>query len=103
MFWDRFYDLCLKTTGKKPNAIREDIGVSSGVITKWKSGDCLPNGETLKRIADYLDCSVDYLLGRTDNPKAHLVPADFDFAAFDPNDLIVGVAADPADEAEKAQ
>ena len=25
----------------------------------------------LARIADYLDCSVDYLLGRTDNPDAH--------------------------------
>lgn len=23
----------------------------------------------LARIADYLDCSVDYLLGRTDNPE----------------------------------
>ena len=26
---------------------------------------------TLARIADYLDCSVDYLLGRTDNPFSH--------------------------------
>ena len=25
----------------------------------------------LARIADYLDCSVDYLLGRTDNPESH--------------------------------
>ena len=25
----------------------------------------------LTKIADYLDCSVDYLLGRTDNPNAH--------------------------------
>ena len=25
----------------------------------------------LARIADYLDCSVDYLLGRTDNPVSH--------------------------------
>ena len=25
----------------------------------------------LARIADYLDCSVDYLLGRTDNPSSH--------------------------------
>lgn len=24
---------------------------------------------SLARIADYLDCSVDYLLGRTDNPE----------------------------------
>ena len=26
---------------------------------------------SLARIADYLDCSVDYLLGRTDNPKVN--------------------------------
>ena len=26
---------------------------------------------SLARIADYLDCSVDYLLGRTDNPEVH--------------------------------
>lgn len=25
----------------------------------------------LAKIADYLDCSVDYLLGRTENPEAH--------------------------------
>ena len=25
----------------------------------------------LARIADYLDCSVDYLLGRTDNPAVN--------------------------------
>ena len=25
--------------------------------------------KNLSRIADYLDCSVDYLLGRTDNPN----------------------------------
>ncbi len=26
---------------------------------------------SLARIADYLDCSVDYLLGRTDNPNVN--------------------------------
>lgn len=25
----------------------------------------------LAKIADYLDCSVDYLLGRTDKPDSH--------------------------------
>lgn len=25
--------------------------------------------DSLAKIADYLDCSVDYLLGRTDNPQ----------------------------------
>ena len=27
--------------------------------------------ETLEKIADYFDCSTDYLLGRTDNPDSH--------------------------------
>lgn len=67
MFWERFYELCLKN-GTKPNPLAKEIGISSGVITKWKSGG-IPNGEMLIKIADYLDCSVDYLLGRTDNPK----------------------------------
>lgn len=34
---------------------------------KGKQLSCI----SLARIADYLDCSVDYLLGRTDNPNSH--------------------------------
>lgn len=64
MFWERFYALCLKK-GTKPNPLGSKIGISSGVITKWKNGT-IPNGETLIRLADEFDCSVDYLLGRTD-------------------------------------
>lgn len=70
LFWNRFYDLCVKR-GTKPNPVAKEIGISSGTLTKWKSAGTLPNGETLIKIADYLDCSVDYLLGRTDYP--HLV------------------------------
>lgn len=33
-------------------------------LAKGKQMSCI----ALARIADYLDCSVDYLLGRTDNP-----------------------------------
>ena len=69
MFWERFYKLCEKA-GVKPNPLGKNLGISSGVITKWKNGGT-PNGETLTKIADYLDCSVDYLLGRTDNPNSH--------------------------------
>lgn len=45
------------------------IGVSSGNISDWKSGKSKPNIDAITKIADYLDCSVDYLLGRTDNPE----------------------------------
>lgn len=36
-------------------------------ISDKKGLACFP----LARIADYLDCSVDYLLGRTDNPEVN--------------------------------
>ena len=70
LFWERFYEMCV-LRGTKPNPVAKDIGISSGVITRWKTLGSLPNGEILIRIADYLDCSVDYLLGRTDVPEVN--------------------------------
>lgn len=61
MFWKRFYNLCLRS-GKRPNPIGKEIGLSSGIISKWKNGG-IPNGETLMKLAKYFDVSVDYLLG----------------------------------------
>ena len=61
MFWKRFYNLCLRS-GKRPNPIGKEIGLSSGIISKWKNGG-IPNGETLIKLAKYFDVSVDYLLG----------------------------------------
>lgn len=69
MFWERLNIQC-NALKIKPNTIAKAIGVSNATATKWKHGS-IPNGETLKSIADYLDCSVDYLLGRTDNPDSH--------------------------------
>lgn len=64
MFWNIFIDLCEKKN-IKPNPLAEIIGVSSGVVTKWKKG-AMPNLEALIKIADYFDVSVDYLLERTE-------------------------------------
>ena len=36
-------------------------------FSKGKQLSCI----SLARIADYLNCSVDYLLGRTDNPEVN--------------------------------
>lgn len=62
MFWERFYNLC-KMKGMSPTPFVKSIGISHGIVTKWKNGT-VPNCETLIKIADELDCSVDYLLGR---------------------------------------
>lgn len=63
MFWDNFSELCNKK-GIRPNTVTKAIGLSTAIATNWKTSGRVPNGDTLARIADYLDCSVDYLLGR---------------------------------------
>ena len=57
MFWERFYNLCLRN-GKRPNPVGKEIGLSSGIISKWKNGG-IPNGETLELVAmEYTDLEL---------------------------------------------
>ncbi len=46
-----------------------DIGVSQESISKYENDTAFPSKEVLVKLADYLNCSIDYLLDRTDNPK----------------------------------
>lgn len=48
----------------------EDLQLGSNTFSHMKHGRMIA-ADSLARIADYLDCSVDYLLGRTDNPHSH--------------------------------
>lgn len=70
MFWERYSDLCKEQGNSSPNGVAKIIGVSNATCTKWKNG-AIPTGDTLLLVANYFDCSVDYLLGRTNNPQAH--------------------------------
>ena len=45
----------------------EMVTNSSGNLATWKKG--YMRSDYLQKIADYFDVSVDYLLGRTDEPK----------------------------------
>lgn len=44
-----------------------DIEVSQELISQYERGTTLPSPINLVRLADYFNCSVDYLLGRTNN------------------------------------
>ena len=66
-FWERFYSLCA-ANGTKPNAIAKELGFSTATCTQWKAGS-IPSGERLVLLADRFQCSVDYLLGRTNAPE----------------------------------
>lgn len=62
LFWKRFLGLC-EARNLKPNRVAIEIGVASGTLSKWKIGKTFPNGETLIKISEYFECSIDYLLG----------------------------------------
>ncbi len=49
--------------------IAMDLEISQESISKYETGRAFPSKIILLKLADYLNCSVDYLLGRTDNPK----------------------------------
>jgi len=56
-----------KTRGVSVKKLLDDVGLGVNTMSNFKTS--MPKADNLARIADYLDCSVDYLLGRTDNPE----------------------------------
>lgn len=59
-------DLC-KERGTNITKLCESVTGSSGNLSTWKKG--YMRSDYLSKVADYLDCSVDYLLGRVDTPN----------------------------------
>lgn len=60
----------LKASGISTKVMLSDLEMGINSISEFSKGkqmSCI----SLARIADYLDCSVDYLLGRTDNPEVN--------------------------------
>lgn len=55
----------LNKKGVKPSQMMSELGFSNGLFSQWKSGLQKPSSTKLEKIAEYLDCSVDYLLGKT--------------------------------------
>ena len=64
----------IKLRAKAKNvAIKEmltSVGLGINTLSHMNHGKSIAS-DSLARIADYLDCSVDYLLGRTDNPEVN--------------------------------
>ena len=61
----------LKELRKKRELLSKDLAkimcVEPATITNWEKGNRFPKDDILIKIADYFDCSIDYLLGRTDD------------------------------------
>ena len=66
-FIERVDDL-LKDKGISANRMSKALGLGNAAYSNWKAREVLPNGETLKKLAEYFGVSMDYLTGRTDIP-----------------------------------
>ena len=47
------------------DTLKQKLPVSGSVLYKWLSGKNAPSTTSLIRLAEFFDCSVDYLIGRT--------------------------------------
>ena len=59
-----------KERGISLKVMLEELGLGSNAMSHMRHGK-MPAADTLARIADFLGCSVDYLLGRTDKPEVN--------------------------------
>lgn len=70
MFTERFKKI-IQTNNLTAYRVAKDTGISQGLMAEYHRGNKIPTVNNLVKIADYLNCSVDYLLGRTDNPEVN--------------------------------
>ncbi|MEW6698701.1 MAG: helix-turn-helix transcriptional regulator [Bacillota bacterium] len=63
----------LKTLREENNLSREELanllGLSYWAISKYENNERIPDHETLNKIADYFKITIDYLLGRSNDPS----------------------------------
>lgn len=53
------------------------LGVTNRAVGLWETGRRVPDADTLMKLADIFDCTVDYLLGTT-NLRKPQIDADLD-------------------------
>ena len=56
-----------QTKGVSVKKVLEDVSLGRNTMSNFKNS--MPKADNLAKIADYLDCSIDYLMGRTDKPE----------------------------------
>lgn len=60
---------CRKSVGMSQKALADVLGISDAAVTMMEKSKRSPSFEVLCALADYFDVSLDYLVGRSDEPE----------------------------------
>ena len=77
MFSKRFKELRLKKGLNQPE-LAKLLNVAKQTVSNWENGNRTPDSNMLLKLADFFDVSVDYLLGRTDDPNSKVYETEID-------------------------
>lgn len=60
-----------KKKGISQQRLATDLNTTQNTISRYETGEREPGIVELIKMADYFNVSVDYLIGRTDDPKLY--------------------------------
>lgn len=74
-----------KAMHKTQQEVADCLGISRQAYSNYEAGKREPDFETLRKLAQYFNCSVDYLLETKNDPaqKGRVTDDDIKFALFD--------------------
>ncbi len=63
------FESLIKEKGITVYRFCKDTGIAQATIIDWRNGKSKPKADKIKKIADYFDVSIDYLMGETKAKK----------------------------------
>lgn len=111
MFKDRLKKL-RKEKSLSQRELAKTLHLSPSTIAMYETGQREPDSETLKKIADFFDVTIDYLMGRSDIRKPieqdnkpwwekEEPPSDIELEEFIKNSSNIKLMGNPLDEKTK--
>ena len=61
--------LLRKSRGYTQVSLQMQTGIEQALLSKFENGERIPPTETLLRLAEFYNVSIDYILLRTDKPE----------------------------------
>ncbi|MDQ7092212.1 helix-turn-helix transcriptional regulator [Desulfosporosinus sp. PR] len=70
--------------GISEEQLAENLNMTPSDVAQFETGENYPAPSTLKALADSLNCSVDFLLGRITDPRPYILESQQSYSAFPP-------------------